>query len=106
MLRCIGCSFRKINFFVCNRYPAGSVIKTVTKLTANHLGHLEFRLCKLKSSGELESEECFAQYPLKVKGGSTIYNLPNQNTGNFEVELTLPNIKCEQCVLQWTYVTG
>jgi hypothetical protein len=81
-------------------------VRTVTKVTANHAGHLEFRLCPLESKKDLETEECFAKYPLRLKDGSTVYNLPSKETGDFEVDVILPNIKCEQCVLQWTYVTG
>ena len=27
-------------------------------------------------------------------------------TGNMEVTLRLPNIQCDQCIIQWTYTTG
>jgi hypothetical protein len=78
----------------------------VAHITANHKGHFEFRLCPLENKMELETEECFAKYPLKVEGGGTSYYLPQSTIGDFAVDVTLPDIKCEQCVLQWTYVTG
>jgi hypothetical protein len=106
MLRCVGYYDRTFCFPASNRYPAGSTFKAVAKITANHMGHFEFRLCPLADQKELETEECFARYPLIVEGGGTSYYLPHKQTGDLEVEVTLPDIKCEQCVLQWTYVTG
>jgi hypothetical protein len=93
-------------FFVSYRYPAGSTIRTVTNVTANHMGHLEFRLCPLKSKNELETEACFAKYPLKLADGSSSYRLDADIIGDVLVDVVLPDIKCEQCVLQWTYITG
>ncbi|KDR18540.1 hypothetical protein L798_07358 [Zootermopsis nevadensis] len=87
-------------------YRAGSIIKTTTKLTANHAGHVEFRLCPLASKKDLETEDCFEKYPLRLKDGSTSYKIPGKITGEIEIDLVLPDVKCEQCVLQWTYVTG
>jgi len=70
------------------------------------LGRLEFRLCPLKSEGELETEECFANYPLKLADGSSSYNIIAGVTGDIAVDVVLPDIKCKQCVLQWNYITG
>jgi hypothetical protein len=70
------------------------------------LGRLEFRLCPLKSKDELETEECFAKYPLKLADGNSSYSLSPKEIGNIPVKVVLPNIKCERCVLQWTYITG
>ncbi|XP_021921720.1 uncharacterized protein LOC110830757 [Zootermopsis nevadensis] len=91
---------------VVAQYRAGSIIKTTTKLTANHAGHVEFRLCPLASKKDLETEDCFEKYPLRLKDGSTSYKIPGKITGEIEIDLVLPDVKCEQCVLQWTYVTG
>jgi len=70
------------------------------------LGRLEFRLCPLKSEDELETEECFANYPLKLADGSSSYNIDGASGGDIAVDVVLPDIKCQRCVLQWTYVTG
>nr|QSC42439.1 lytic polysaccharide monooxygenase D [Coptotermes gestroi] len=88
------------------KYPAGSTITTLTNVTANHLGRLEFRLCPLKLKDELETEECFAKYPLKLADGSSSHRLVADVIGDVLVDVVLPDIKCEQCVLQWTYITG
>lgn len=87
-------------------YPAGSTITTITNITANHLGRLEFRLCPLKSEDELETEECFANYPLKLADGRSSYNIAAGVRGDIAIDVVLPDIKCKQCVLQWTYITG
>jgi len=87
-------------------YTAGSTITTITNLTANHLGRLEFRLCPLTSRDELETEECFAQFPLRLADGSSSYTITAAHLGNIAVDVVLPNIKCEQCVLQWNYIAG
>jgi len=95
-----------LDLCVSYRYPAGSTIKTVTNITSNHLGRLEFRICPLESEDELETEECFANYPLKLADGSSSYSIGDGVTGNVAVDVVLPDIKCERCVLQWTYITG
>jgi hypothetical protein len=95
-----------LDLCVSYRYPAGSTITTLTNLTANHLGRFNFGLCPLKSRDELETEECFANYPLKLADGRSSYTITNADRGNILIDVVLPNIKCEQCVLRWTYTTG
>ncbi|KAJ9589727.1 hypothetical protein L9F63_017066, partial [Diploptera punctata] len=92
---------------VVEKYAAGSVITTVAKLTANHKGLFYYRLCPLEYAGQLETEACFEKYPLQLLSGDFEYTVPNSNTGDFEVQLVLPQgVTCDQCVFQWTYVTG
>jgi len=70
------------------------------------LGRLEFRLCPLNSKDELETEECFAKFPLKLADGSSSYSVTAAEQGDVAVDVVLPDITCKQCVLQWTYIAG
>ena len=46
--------------------------------------------------------------PMTVfSSGEKKYVLPDKESRIFEVKLQLPqDLTCEQCILQWTYVTG
>ena len=90
----------------CCRYKAGSTVKAVVEITANHWGRFYFDLCPLASKDQLETDECFKAHPVKLANGEEYYRLTSHKTGNFEVELALPDVTCEQCVLRWTYVVG
>nr|CAD7258885.1 unnamed protein product [Timema shepardi] len=91
-----------------NEYWRGQTINATIKITANHMGFVIFNLCPLTNKTELETEECFNTYPLKVGGGSNYkYYLPSTESRLFYVAVKLPeSISCELCVLQWTYIVG
>ena len=46
--------------------------------------------------------------PLKVfPSGDEKYVLPDQESRIYDLKLQLPvDVTCEQCIVQWTYVTG
>nr|CAD7397917.1 unnamed protein product [Timema cristinae] len=89
-------------------YSSGESIDVSVKLTANHLGYFEFKLCPLSNTTDLETEECFSENLLTVAGNiSTKYYLPDSSIGFSNFTVTLPEtVSCELCVLQWTYTAG
>ncbi|KAK7868205.1 hypothetical protein R5R35_000611 [Gryllus longicercus] len=88
-------------------YVSGSVIRVTATLTTNHKGGFTFELCPLAGPGQAETEECFARYPLELATGGTYYTLPNNERGDFAVDLLLPTgVRCSNCVLRWTYVAA
>ncbi|XP_069672283.1 uncharacterized protein [Periplaneta americana] len=92
---------------VVQKYKAGSTITTVNRITANHWGSFYYKICKLASSTELETEECFAKYPLRLVDGSEHYTLTSHSPGDYQAQVVLPaGLTCDRCVLQWTYVTA
>ncbi|KAG7200156.1 hypothetical protein KM043_000592 [Ampulex compressa] len=90
---------------IVRTYKQGSVIKSVSRLSANHMGTFQFSLCPLTAKDELETEECFQKYPLLLADGSgDTYHLREKKPGDFVVNLKLPaGVTCEHCVLRWHY---
>lgn len=93
---------------IVKSYKSGDLLPVTVKITANHKGKFVFKLCNLDASaGRGESDECFDANVLLLKDGSVEYALPSSQPGWFEVTVQLPKgLKCEHCVLQWTYVAG
>ncbi|KAH3809985.1 putative protein TPRXL [Dreissena polymorpha] len=95
---------------ITGSYVKGANITATVKLTANHKGWWEFRVCPLPNSRTKVTQECLNQYLLTNHKGTTRYDLDaNQitGTGEFKVGLNLPDdVSCENCVLQWIYNTG
>ena len=77
------------------------------KITANHKGYFEFRLCADKQSmDELANQECFDKHVLQFDDGSTRFHIDSA-TGFKDVLVKLPDgVTCQYCVLQWTYTAG
>ena len=58
--------------------------------------------------------DCFSRNILKFSGGDTRWPLPpkSNSVGNggqgywYDVEVELPNVQCDRCVLQWIYHGG
>ncbi|KAL6421233.1 hypothetical protein ACFW04_013654 [Cataglyphis niger] len=88
-------------------YKPGQMIELVARLTANHGGYFQYSICPLNYTKELETEECFAKYPLKMENGSNKYVLKSHNSGDYKMNAYLPeDLTCEQCVLRWEYIAG
>ncbi|XP_034936365.1 uncharacterized protein [Chelonus insularis] len=98
------------------RYGTGTIVKSyqegqqfdvIVNLSVNHRGYFEFALCPLKGKNDIETEECFAKYPLKLASGKEAYNLTSGRSGYYKIKLQLPKgLTCEQCSLRWNYKTG
>lgn len=75
------------------------------QITANHMGHISYQLCNLDEF-QVESEECFAKYPLQFVDGSSQYFIGTA-TGRMDTTVVLPSgLSCKHCVLRWTYTAG
>ena len=96
-------------------YNAGDVIAIKGKLTANHLGYMQYYLCVLppnSAGGSSEKQyltnDCFRKNLLKVqqdgKWGDRYY--VGSSLSDFQHSLKLPEIECPRCVLRWYYLTG
>lgn len=77
------------------------MIELDVKLTANHMGYFQYSICSLNHNKELETEECFAKYPLKMIDGSYKYILQSFNRGDYKMNAYLPqDLTCDHCVLR------
>ncbi|XP_013405752.1 uncharacterized protein LOC106170437 [Lingula anatina] len=93
------------------RYQRGDVIKVHIRLTTNHKGHFEFRICPNDNFNRRVTQECLDRHPLSLADGTgTRWHIPMYTpwSHNFTVLLKLPeDVVCEkQCVLQWKYTAG
>ncbi|XP_043285751.1 uncharacterized protein [Venturia canescens] len=92
---------------IVKTYQAGSTIKVDVELTANHFGFYEFALCPLKDKKQLETEECFAKYKLKLANGEYRHKVTAGKLGHEYIPLQLPaGLTCNHCVLRWQYTAG
>lgn len=86
-------------------YTKGTIVEVVSHITANHLGEIQYHLCKINDSSKPEpGEDCFEL--LKFQDGSVDQKI---NEWDYVVhsQLQLPkDVTCEHCVLRWTYNTG
>lgn len=89
---------------VIKEYSQGAEIPVIVKLTAGHKGYFYFRLCNYDDDDE--SEDCFERNKILVNGGETFERV-SFKADIFNLTLQLPpNLSCDHCVLQWTYVTA
>ncbi|XP_059619693.1 uncharacterized protein LOC132263761 [Phlebotomus argentipes] len=94
------------NGVISGSYQRGATIPVSVLITANHNGYFYFNLCNLDANGA-ESDACFAQYSsLKTSSGTGKYYLNSSAVGYYNFTITLPNVSCKRCVLQWTYHVG
>lgn len=88
---------------------ANSTTIIKVKITANHKGHFEFRLCPANAEKEV-TQECLDQHLLTVvdddKREAVEYPLDGGILGVIAIRVRLPDVRCERCVLQWHYRGG
>ena len=95
------------NGIIVNEYQSGGVIDVNVQVTANHKGYFLFKLCPNNNIGQDPYQECFDKFPVKIYStGQDRYYLPDESNRDFKLKLQLPQIHCEQCILQWTYLAG
>lgn len=76
------------------------------KISANHLGWFEFRICNVDSLITDATQECLDRALLTDLDGNTRINL-KKGVYNFETKLKLPDyLWCKHCVFQWKYHAG
>ncbi|KAL1506376.1 hypothetical protein ABEB36_005750 [Hypothenemus hampei] len=92
------------NGVIVATYISGSIIQVDVMITANHLGHISYQLCKLSDPDAPETEECFEQLPL-LDGSYT--QTIDKDDFNVTSYIQLPDdVVCSRCVLRWHYNTG
>lgn len=70
------------------------------KVSANHKGWFEFRICNIDDMASDATQECLDKIMLPDLTGKTRINL-EMGIFNFETKLKLPaNLSCNQCVFQ------
>ena len=93
---------------ITRHYHKGQIITVDVELTANHHGHMTFKLCRNNNFHKAITNECLDKHPLKLADGSgTKYMVKTSRKGHFKIDLKLPDdLTCTQCVLQWVYHSG
>lgn len=86
-------------------YNSGDVIEVEALITANHLGNIQYHICKIQDSSKPESgEDCFI--PVPFEDGSAKFQILSIHKV-VRSKLRLPQgLKCEHCSLRWTYTAG
>lgn len=87
--------------FISNKF-----IYPFVKVTANHLGYFQFKLCNVDGTEEDASQECLDNTILSdIEGKNKIFI--GSKTGEIKIMLHLPaDFSCDHCVFQWKYNTG
>ena len=68
---------------------------------------MEFSICKLNSTDDIESEECFSANPILLNEGYYKYENITESTRFINITGHLPkNLVCEHCVVRWHYRAG
>jgi len=99
------------NGIITRNYQPGSEINVTVRIKTNHKGYFMFRLCKNDNVKKDPDQSCFDNPDSLLRissSGSDRFNLttPMGEGKNFSMTLRLPNIQCDQCIIQWTYTTG
>ena len=69
-------------------------------------GFVEVRLCVNNNVEQDPEQECFDENDALtwVETGDKIFNVTEaMGPGKFSAQVKLPEVECEQCILQWTY---
>lgn len=87
---------------VSKTYRAGDTMNVRVTITANHKGRWGLKLCpSLKVS-----QACFDKHPLRRTDGEEYTHVP-ESASVMKAKYRLPKgLRCDWCVLQWTYETA
>lgn len=89
---------------VAETYRAGGTLRARVVLTANHLGRWGLKLCP---DPDRVSQGCFNAHVLRRSDGKGPWTRVPASKTSFVTSYDLPpGLRCERCVLQWTYETG
>jgi len=87
-------------------YTQGQAINVEVKITANHKGWFEFKLCENNDPSKDKTQECFDRHLLEFTSGGTRMEI-GQGNKLFRYQVKLPaGVTCQQCILQWHYNAG
>ncbi|XP_025082650.1 uncharacterized protein LOC112557168 [Pomacea canaliculata] len=85
-------------------YYPGQRTQFKVLMNTNQGGYFQFSICSLQSSSEASTQACFDQHPVPLADGSGFrYYLPENQQGVFTVDVVIPEVTCQACVLQWIY---
>ncbi|XP_042861748.1 uncharacterized protein LOC122246958 [Penaeus japonicus] len=89
-------------------YTEAQVIPVTIRLSANHKGWYEFRLCSNSNPKARDSQRCLDKHLLDMADGSgSRYALDGSVLGDHTVHVQLPRgVSCSHCVLQWKWTVG
>lgn len=80
------------------------------KITANHKGYFEFRLCPHNNPNVPVTHDCLNQHLLTVGNPESSFSTkyyPGTENKDYAMMVLLPaGMTCAQCVIQWKYHTG
>ncbi|KAK7480499.1 hypothetical protein BaRGS_00028233, partial [Batillaria attramentaria] len=69
-------------------------------MMSNHGGFMEFKMCPSKPA----TQECFDRNPIQMADGSgSRWYLPKAAQGVMTINVIIPSMTCQNCVMQWTY---
>ncbi|CAF0794782.1 unnamed protein product [Brachionus calyciflorus] len=91
---------------IVKSYVKGTIIDVRVRLSANHRGNMEFRICPVLNKFVEITKECLDENLLHIIGHGTSYPV---QTGEDEINLNvkLPDdLVCSHCVFQWKYRAG
>ncbi|CAF3451530.1 unnamed protein product [Rotaria sp. Silwood1] len=95
---------------IVQTYIQGQQIDVKVKLSANHHGYFEFRLCNVDDNSNSDAtQECLDHHLLTIANtDSTKYrDIAKHGSEMITVRIQLPlDIACQHCVFQWKYTTG
>lgn len=92
---------------IARKYTKGQDIKVRIQLTANHMGHFEFRLCPNNNPSKPATQTCLDRYLLNQTNGRGPNYYPGPGNRVFETMYKLPDsLTCTQCVFQWKYIAA
>jgi len=88
-------------------YISGQHIDVEIKVTTNHKGWFEFKLCENNNIHQDKDQSCFDKNLLEFEDGETRVTVPKDPNGLFKYKIKLPEgLQCDQCILQWHWNCG
>uniref|UniRef100_A0A336LYJ2 CSON004461 protein n=1 Tax=Culicoides sonorensis TaxID=179676 RepID=A0A336LYJ2_CULSO len=85
-------------------YKRKSILTSRIDITANHKGKFWFELCNMDGRKN-EAEECF-NTKMVTKFDEEFWYLKSNESKIFDVELKVPDMKCQHCIFRWNWSTG
>ncbi|KAL4220883.1 hypothetical protein ACF0H5_019149 [Mactra antiquata] len=93
------------NGVIVAKYDVGEKIDIKVRLTANHKGWFEYRLCQNDDPKKRLTQECFDKHLLTDDNKYRFVITKSMEHVTHSVALPA-GVKCRNCVLQWKYNTG
>jgi len=95
------------NGIITRKYKAGEEIPVTIQITANHMGHMEFKFCQNNNIKQDPKQDCFDKKSnrLQIKGHGDKF-IVKKDMLWANLTLALPDVECSQCIIQWTYIAG